>query len=104
MPITGQNVYPYPFGFNPLEASNEDDYQLNVGLKGDLMGWKWDVSTGYGSDKVDHLHDPYLQHRVRPDNGVADAGRITTTASCRPPSGRRRSISIVTSMLDCRHR
>jgi iron complex outermembrane receptor protein len=50
--ITGQNVYPYPFGFNPLEASNEDDYQLNVGLKGDLMGWKWDLSTGYGSNKV----------------------------------------------------
>jgi iron complex outermembrane recepter protein len=50
--ITRQNVYPYPFGFNPLEASNEDDYQLNVGLKGELVGWKWDLATGYGSDKV----------------------------------------------------
>ena len=50
--ITGQEVYPYPFGFNPLEASNEDDYQLNVGLKGELAGWKWDLASGYGADKV----------------------------------------------------
>ena len=50
--ITGQKVYPYPFGFNPLEASNEDDYQLNIGLKGELAGWKWDLASGYGADKT----------------------------------------------------
>lgn len=50
--LTGQAVYPYPFGFNPLEASSEDDYQLNIGVKGEVAGWKWDVATGYGSDKA----------------------------------------------------
>ena len=33
---TGATVVPYPYGFNPQEASHEDDYQLNVGLKGTL--------------------------------------------------------------------
>jgi iron complex outermembrane receptor protein len=50
--ITGAAVYPYPFGFNPLESSGEDDYQLNLGVKGDFAGWKWDIASGYGSDKV----------------------------------------------------
>jgi len=50
--VTGQEAYPYPFGFNPLESSNEDDYQLNIGLKGEVVGWKWDLSSGYGGDKV----------------------------------------------------
>ena len=38
--LTGQAVYPYPFGFNPLEADGEDDYQLNIGVKGEVEGWK----------------------------------------------------------------
>jgi iron complex outermembrane receptor protein len=50
--LTGQAVYPYPFGFNPLETSSEDDYQLNIGVKGEVAGWKWDLATGYGSDKA----------------------------------------------------
>jgi iron complex outermembrane recepter protein len=51
--LTGDAVYPYPFGFNPLESSDEDDYQLNIGLKGQTVGWNWDLSSGYGGDKVD---------------------------------------------------
>jgi iron complex outermembrane recepter protein len=50
--LTGQPVYPYPFGFNPLESAGEDDYQLNVGIKGEVAGWRWDLATGYGGDKV----------------------------------------------------
>jgi iron complex outermembrane receptor protein len=50
--LTGKPVYPYPFGFNPLEAAGEDDYQLNIGIKGEVEGWKWDLATGYGGDKV----------------------------------------------------
>jgi iron complex outermembrane receptor protein len=49
---TGLTVYPYPLGFSPQEQSNETDYQLNVGFKGALGAWSYDLSTGFGSDKV----------------------------------------------------
>jgi iron complex outermembrane receptor protein len=49
---TDLTVVPFPFGFNPQEASHEDDYQLNVGLKGSIAGWNWDLNTGFGGDKV----------------------------------------------------
>jgi iron complex outermembrane receptor protein len=45
-------VFPLPYGFNPQESSDEDDYQANVGVKGAVAGWNWDLATGYG---VDHL-------------------------------------------------
>lgn len=45
-------IYPYPFGFNPLEATVETDYQLNGGLKGATGSWTWDLSSGFGSDKL----------------------------------------------------
>ncbi len=50
---TGLTVVPYPFGFNPQEASHEDDYQINVGLKGTIETWNWDINSGFGGDKVD---------------------------------------------------
>jgi iron complex outermembrane receptor protein len=46
------SAYPYPYGFNPQESSSEDDYQGNIGLKGSLASWDWDISTGYGGDKL----------------------------------------------------
>ncbi|MBS0420065.1 MAG: TonB-dependent receptor [Proteobacteria bacterium] len=51
-PVSGQTVYPYPFGFSPLEATSEDDFQTNLGIKGTTGTWNWDVTTGYGGDKV----------------------------------------------------
>ena len=51
-PTTGVTTYPLPYGFNPQEASNEDDYQFNLGLKGTIASWDWDLSTGFGGDKV----------------------------------------------------
>jgi iron complex outermembrane receptor protein len=45
-------VLPRPYGFNPQEASNEDDYQFNLGIKGTVASWDWDLSTGFGGDKV----------------------------------------------------
>jgi len=45
-------VYAYLNGFNPQEASDEDDYQGNIGLRGTIASWDWDVTTGYGGDKV----------------------------------------------------
>jgi iron complex outermembrane recepter protein len=49
---TGATVIPYPFGFNPQETSHEDDYQFNVGVKGAIAGWNWDINSGFGGDKV----------------------------------------------------
>ncbi len=44
-------TYLYPYGFSPQEQLREDDYQANVGVKGTLAGWDWDVATGFGQDK-----------------------------------------------------
>jgi iron complex outermembrane receptor protein len=49
---SGVTTYPLPYGFNPQEASDEDDYQMNLGVKGTIASWDWDFTTGYG---VDHL-------------------------------------------------
>ena len=51
-PTTDVTTYPFPFGFSPEEHSDEDDYQFNAGIKGDAASWDWDVSTGFGGDKV----------------------------------------------------
>jgi iron complex outermembrane receptor protein len=48
-PVT---VYALPFGFNPEEADGEDDYQLNLGYKGTLANWNFDLTTGFGGDKA----------------------------------------------------
>jgi iron complex outermembrane receptor protein len=51
-PPGGATIYPFPYGFNPQEASSEDDFQINLGLKGTFAAWDWDLASGYGSDKV----------------------------------------------------
>jgi iron complex outermembrane receptor protein len=47
---TGDTVYALPSGFNPLEALRETDFSVTGGLKGDVSGWKWDLSSTYGRD------------------------------------------------------
>ncbi|ATE66936.1 TonB-dependent receptor plug domain-containing protein [Rhizorhabdus dicambivorans] len=39
-------------GFDPTEEISEDDFGITGGVKGETMGWKWDLSTTYGKDKV----------------------------------------------------
>ena len=50
---TGQEIFPFPYGFDPQEAIKEIDYQQTTGLKGTLAGWRWDLSSGYGGDHID---------------------------------------------------
>ncbi len=52
-PTTGVTTYPYPFGFDPLEASEETDYSATAGLKGLTAAWNWDLSSTYGRDQFD---------------------------------------------------
>ncbi|MDB5581475.1 MAG: TonB-dependent receptor [Bradyrhizobium sp.] len=48
---TGQQVVPYPNGFNPREKIVENDYAVTGGLRGSNGGWNWDLSTTYGRDR-----------------------------------------------------
>ncbi|WP_333644920.1 TonB-dependent receptor [Bombella sp. ESL0380] len=45
----------YPDGFSPIEAMEEQDYAVTLGLKGRLpAGFHWDANTTYGADD-DHM-------------------------------------------------
>jgi iron complex outermembrane receptor protein len=52
-PVTGITSYPYPLGFNPQEATREQDFSLTGGAKGAASGWHWDLSTVYGRDRLE---------------------------------------------------
>jgi iron complex outermembrane receptor protein len=41
----------YPLGFRPEEEIREDDMEVVAGVKGFNMGFDWDISASYGSDK-----------------------------------------------------
>ncbi|MFU8926588.1 TonB-dependent receptor plug domain-containing protein [Acinetobacter puyangensis] len=44
----------WPDGFTPYTGVDEEDYSLQLGVKGtDLAGWDWDFSTVYGADNID---------------------------------------------------
>ncbi|GAA4478968.1 TonB-dependent receptor plug domain-containing protein [Gluconacetobacter asukensis] len=43
----------YPYGFEPLDVGEENDYAATLGVKGrDLFGFDWNLSTTYGADQV----------------------------------------------------
>lgn len=41
----------YPQGFNPREGLEEEDFAVTAGVKGQMAGWNWDLSSTYGQDK-----------------------------------------------------
>jgi iron complex outermembrane receptor protein len=47
---TGVTYYPLPTGFNPTESLAEDDFAFTGGIKGEVSGWTWDLSSTYGQD------------------------------------------------------
>jgi len=88
-PTTGFVVYPYPFGFNPQEASYEDDYQVTAGVKGSIADWNWDVASGYGQDHVSvstidtYSYETNALNEPSPSNfydGYLQSSQWTTTA------------------------
>ena len=52
---TATELVLYPNGFRPLEALKEDDYQYNMGLKFNVIGWDVDADIGYGKD-IDNIY------------------------------------------------
>ena len=49
----GVTTYPFPFGFSPYEAIQETDYGITAGIRGEAVGWSWDVASSYGYDHDD---------------------------------------------------
>lgn len=50
-------------GFVPILAFRERDNAITGGLRGDLLGWRWDLSTTYGDDRI----DAYTRNSVNAD-------------------------------------
>lgn len=46
-------IYPFPYGFDPKEQSQEIDFSTTLGINGELAGWNWDLSTVFGRDRID---------------------------------------------------
>lgn len=42
----------YPDGFLPFVDTESTDYTGALGLRGDLSGWKWDLSSVYGGNRI----------------------------------------------------
>jgi iron complex outermembrane receptor protein len=47
-------VNKYPYGFNPMQESDETDYALTLGLTGESGAWSWDLASSYGANKMDY--------------------------------------------------
>ena len=65
IPIRRPDVttYPFPFGFDPQEATHETDYSVTAGFKGVIAQWNWDLSSTYGGDKPDIYTLEFRQQR-----------------------------------------
>ena len=44
-----------PGGFRPMEVLKEDDYQYDVGMKFNLLGWDMNADVSYGKD-IDNIY------------------------------------------------
>jgi iron complex outermembrane receptor protein len=53
-PTTANYVGLTPDGFLPLIDTHLRDYAATIGVRGDLAGWKVDLSAGRGRDKFDY--------------------------------------------------
>ena len=54
LPSDARNVPAiYPDGFLPLITTDTDDYAGTVGVRGEMAGWRWDLSGQHGRNKVD---------------------------------------------------
>jgi iron complex outermembrane receptor protein len=88
--ILESTVNKYPYGFTPFEESDERDYELGVGLRGEFGEWLWDVGSVYGRTKMDVLTTNSMnftmwnQTGASPENfydGTYWSSQWTTTAN-----------------------
>jgi iron complex outermembrane receptor protein len=52
-PLTEADINKYPLGFNPNIETDERDWEVGVGFSGELLGWKYDLSSNYGRNEMD---------------------------------------------------
>ncbi len=67
----------YPDGFLPLINTDLNDFAGTVGLKGEVAGWNWDLSGGYGINKFDFKITNSLNRSFGPASQTAfDSGGL----------------------------
>lgn len=67
----------YPAGFSPKFGQDETNSSVNGGLRGDAMGWSWDLSAGWGEDRVDYVLSNSINASFGPQSPTRfDAGAL----------------------------
>ena len=67
----------YPAGFSPKFGQDETNASINGGLRGDAMGWSWDLSAAWGKDKVDYFLNNSINASFGPQSPTSfDAGAL----------------------------
>jgi len=56
----------YPEGFLPLISTDTDDFSGTLGVRGEMAGWRWDLSGQYGEDRVDFTIKNSLNRSLGP--------------------------------------
>lgn len=66
-----------PDGYLPKIATDLEDYAATVGVRGDIGGWKADLSAGYGKNTFDYtVYDTVNASYGRASQGNFDAGGL----------------------------
>ncbi|HEX4181854.1 MAG TPA: TonB-dependent receptor [Caulobacteraceae bacterium] len=84
---TPGELVPVPHGFDPREALVENEYSFTGGARGNVDGWRWDLSSTYGEDNdvISTINSAnlslFVDTHFTPTNfrdGVFDATQWTT--------------------------
>lgn len=74
----------YPLGYSPVEAQDQDDQGLTLGLRGRLTDdWRFDLSSTYGRNNAQvfnwHSLNPLLERATQSGQTDFDIGHLRTT-------------------------
>lgn len=58
----------YPDGFLPFIDTKSIDYSAALGLRGDLSGWDWDLSSVYGGNSIEYRPNNTLNATLGTDS------------------------------------
>lgn len=61
----------YPYGFSPMQESDETDFSLTVGMSGENSGWSWDLASVYGSNKMDYYTIESMNFTIWNETGAS---------------------------------
>lgn len=61
----------YKYGFNPMQESDETDYALTFGAKGEAKGWTWDVASTYGENEMDYYTTNSMNFSIWNETGAS---------------------------------